>query len=342
MKVLFSADPGLPVPPKLYGGIERVVDGVIGELRRRGHRVALVANAGSTCEVEELFPWTVEEPRGFDENRRNALVMDRAVRKFRPDVVHSFSRLAYLLPVLARRRPALMSYQRPTGGRKLAWMAALGGRRFAFTGCSEHIARMGRAGGGRWTAIPNFADTAFYRFVPQVSPDAPLVFLSRIESSKGTHLAIKAARRAGWRLLIAGNKVDTPAGRAYWAKEVEPHLQAGSVEYVGAVNDEQKRELLGAAAAMIVPVQWDEPFGIVFAEALACGTPVISCARGALPEIVRPGKEGYLVKDVEEAAAAIGALGAISRRDCRARCEEKFSLQVVADSYEALYREVGG
>lgn len=340
MRILFSVDPEIPVPPVLYGGIERIVDGLIGELRRRGHEVALVAHPESSCPVESLFAWPTSRSGGAMNCLQNTSALLKAVGNFAPDVVHSFSRLGYLLPLLLRRQPTVMSYQRQTGGRKLAVMAALGGRTFAFTACSDHIAAMGRGAGGRWTAIPNFADTSFYHLVPQVPDDAPLVFLSRIEPIKGAHLAIEAARRSGKRLIIAGNKVDTPAGRNYWSKEVEPHLQAGSVEYIGAVNDVQKRELLGSALAMIVPVQWDEPFGIVFAEALACGTPVISCPRGALPEIVRPGKEGYLVKDVEEAVAAIGDLGRIARSDCRARCEEKFSLPVVADAYLQAYRLV--
>jgi glycosyltransferase involved in cell wall biosynthesis len=341
MRVLFSVDPQIPVPPPLYGGIERVVDGLIGELRARGHEVGLVAHAASSCRVDALFPWPSETAAsGVREHLRHARALTTAVGEFSPDIVHSFSRLAYLAPLLLKRQPALMSYQRQTGGRKLALMAALGGRNFVFTACSEHIAKMGRAAGGRWTAIPNFADAKFYHLVPEVPDDSPLVFLSRIEPEKGAQLAIAAAKRSSRRLIIAGNKVDTPSGRDYWASEIEPHLEPGSIEYVGAVNDEQKRQLLGSAAAMIVPVQWDEPFGIVFAESLACGTPVISCPRGALPEIVRDGVDGFLVRNVEEAVSAIGALGEISRRGCRARCEEKFSLRVVTDSYVETYRRV--
>jgi len=340
VKILFSVDPEIPVPPVLYGGIERIVDGLIRELRRRGHEVALVAHPESSCPVESLFAWPTSRSGGAMNCLQNTSALLKAVGNFAPDVVHSFSRLGYLLPLLLRRQPAVMSYQRQTGGRKLAVMAALGGRTFAFTACSDHIAAMGRGAGGRWTAIPNFADTSFYHLVPQVPEDAPLVFLSRIEPIKGAHLAIEAARRSGKRLIIAGNKVDTPAGRHYWATEIEPHLHSGSIDYVGAVNDEQKRQLLGSAVAMIVPVQWDEPFGIVFAEALACGTPVISSPRGALPEIIREGIEGFLVRNVEEAVSAIGALGKIPRRACRARCEEKFSLRVVTDSYVEVYHRV--
>jgi glycosyltransferase involved in cell wall biosynthesis len=114
-------------------------------------------------------------------------------------------------------------------------------------------------------------------------------------------------------------------------------LGRDGIEYVGPVNDAQKRELLGQAAAMIVPIEWEEPFGIVFAEALACGTPVISCPRGALPEIVRDGREGFLVSDVDEAVSAIECLPSIKRSDCRARAESHFSVQAIVPKYQLLY-----
>lgn len=345
MRVLLTVDPEIPVPPTLYGGIERIVDGIASELLVRGHDVGLVAHPGSTCPVERLFTWPGVSSGGLGNGMVNALALLHAVRRFRPDVVHSFSRLGYLLPLLALDVPTVMSYQRHTGGRKLAFAQALGGRNFEFTALSEFIARMGRHGGGRWTVIPNFTDTGFYRFVAEVPPDAPLVFLSRIERIKGAHTAIEIARRSGRRLIIAGNRVETVEGRAYWKDEIEPRLAPGKVEFVGPVDDEQKNELLGGAVAMLVPIEWDEPFGIVFAEALACGTPVISCPRGALPEIVVPGEHGYLVNSIEEGVVAVGDLPQISRAACRAHCEALYSRRGVVGEYENLYRRlaaVGG
>ena len=340
MRILLTVDPEIPVPPPHYGGIERIVDGVATELRLRGHAVGLVAHPDSTCQVERLFAWPRGGSGGLRNGLRNSLALLDAVRQFRPGVVHSFSRLAYLLPLLALRIPSIMSYQRHTGGRKLAFAQALGGRSFEFTALSEFIAAMGRRGGGRWSVIPNFSDTGFYRFEPAVPADAPLVFLSRIERIKGAHTAIEIAARAGRRLIIAGNRVETGEGPAYWREEIEPHLSPGKVDYVGPVNDAQKNELLGGAAAMLVPIEWDEPFGIVFAEALACGTPVISCPRGALPEIVVPGEHGFLVQSIDEAVAAVAALPGISRTACRVRCEQLFSRNVVVGQYEALYRRL--
>jgi glycosyltransferase involved in cell wall biosynthesis len=121
-------------------------------------------------------------------------------------------------------------------------------------------------------------------------------------------------------------------------REIVPQL-GGEIEYVGPVNDEQKNALLGRAAAMIVPIEWNEPFGIVFAEALACGTPIISCPHGAVPEIVRCGVEGFLVNSVQEACEAVTQLRKIDRADCRKRAEDCFSASVVVGQYEQLYEE---
>ncbi len=230
-----------------------------------------------------------------------------------------------------------MSYQRKPTERTVGRAATLGGKSLVFTGCSEHICRQGRAGGGTWHAIPNCVELAKFSFQPCVPPDAPLVFLSRVERIKGAHTAIAVARRTGRRLLIAGNHASGGEEGRYWESEIVPHLSKDGIEYVGAVDDEQKNRLLGQAAAMIVPIEWDEPFGIVFAEALACGTPVISCPRGALPEIVRDGVDGFLVRDIEGACGAVAKLPIISRADCRRRAETEFAAEEIAGKYLELY-----
>ena len=142
-------------------------------------------------------------------------------------------------------------------------------------------------------------------------------------------------------MIIAGNHADAGTEFDYWTQEVKPHLK-GNVEYVGPVNDVQKNKLLGKAAALIVPIEWNEPFGIVFAEALACGTPVISCPRGALPEIVRVGMDGFLARSFDEACNAVATVHRISRAVCRKRAEDYFSASVVSTQYEQLYAERTG
>jgi glycosyltransferase involved in cell wall biosynthesis len=337
MKILISADPFLPVPPTLYGGIERIIAGLVVALRQNGHQVGLLAHPASTAVTDYFLGWPEVAPASPFSHARNTRALLRAAAEFGPSLLHSFSRLLYLAPFLMRKMPKVMSYQRPTGGRQTRIGALLGGNSLTYTGCSEFIAAMGRRHGGDWHAIPNFVDVGFYRFSPTVAADAPLLFLSRIESSKGAHVAIAAAKKAGRRLLLAGNHAETGPERDYWETQIRPALGKNGIEYVGPVDDAAKNELLGSAAAMIVPVQWDEPFGIVFAEALACGTPVISCPRGALPEIVRHRMDGFLVPDVEGAVDAIRDIVSIDRAQCRRHVERCFSVSTVVPRYEALY-----
>jgi len=342
MRILLAADPMIPVPPVGYGGIERIVDALLRHYRAAGHTVGLVAHPDSTSPADAFFPLPGANPAGRLDTLRNALAVRRAARTFRPDVLHSFARLAYLLPLLPTALPKVMSYQRHTGPRQIRWAARLGGDSIRFTGCSEFICAQGRPGGGDWTAIPNFAELGKIAFAPAVAADAPLVFLSRVEAIKGPELAIAVARASGRRLLIAGNRAAAGPQLEFWNREIAPHLGRDGVEYVGEINDAQKNDLLGHAAAMIVPIQWDEPFGIVFAEALAAGTPVITCARGALPEIIAEGRTGFFMRSVADGVAAVKRLAELDRAACRREAETRFSLAVCADRYLALYAASAG
>jgi glycosyltransferase involved in cell wall biosynthesis len=337
MRILLTADPELPVPPQLYGGIERIIDVLIKGLRSRQHTVGLVAHRDSTTITDRFVSWKGLRSQNKLDSIQNTLTLKSAVQQFQPDVIHSFSRILYLLPLLRSPIPKVMSYQRDPSKRTTEWGVKLAGNSLTFTGCSDYICRRGRVSGGVWHPIHNCVELEKYTFQPSVAEDAPLVFLSRIEQIKGAHTAIAAARRTGRRLLIAGNY---KAEDHYWREAIEPHLGKDGIEYVGTVNDQQKNELLGQAAAMIVPIEWEEPFGIVFAEALACGTPVISCPRGALPEIVRPNVDGFLVNSLEEACHAIDNLDQIDRQNCRQRAETCFSATAIVTQYEQLYRQI--
>lgn len=339
MRILFTADPIIPVPPSGYGGIERIIDSLIRELRARGHAVALVALEDSTCPVDTLFAWPGVNVSSPMDTARNIVALSRAVRQFKPDLIHSFSRLAYLLAILPSRLPKVMSYQRHTSARQIrpALRLARGGS-LRFTGCSQFICNQAKMTGATWTAVHNFVDLTKIDFSPAVAADAPLLFLSRIESIKGPALAIEIARRAGRRLLIAGNKPITGPELTYFEQKIAPYLGRDGIDWVGEIGDSRKNELLGQAAALIVPIQWEEPFGIVFAEALAAGTPVITCARGALPEIITPGITGFFINNVDDGLKAVEALPSLNRARCRAAAESRFSLSVCTDQYLEIYR----
>ena len=338
MRILVSADPEIEVPPRLYGGIERIVDGLVRRLRARGHQVCLVARAGSQCAVDAFYGWSGASSLSRTDTIKNSLTLRRAVNAFEPEVIHSFSRIAYLLPLLRGHIPIVMTFQREPTPRTVGLAVRLAAPEvLRFTGCSEYIAARGRRAGGDWQGVPNFFEIDALEFSPAVAADAPLCFLSRVESIKGAHSAIEIARRTGHRLVIAGNHADAGAEGDYWRTEIEPWIGRDGVEYVGPVDDVRKNEVLGAARGMVVPIQWDEPFGIVFAEALGCGTPVIACPRGSLPEIVRQGIDGFLIKSIDEGCEAVAKLGTIDRASCRRRAEQEYAPEVVTERYLDLY-----
>ena len=338
MRILLTADPELPVPPKLYGGIERIIDLLVTGLQAHSHTVALMAHPDSSSTANVSFSWPCRQSRNAHDALRNTIALRSAVQKFQPDVLHSFSRIAYLTPLIKSPLLKVMSYQREPTARTTRWASKLAGNSLTFTGCSDYICCQGRPNGGNWHSIHNCVVLDKFTFQAEVASDAPLVFLSRLDRIKGAHAAISVAQKTGRRLIIAGNRVNTPQGETYWQQEIAPHLDKDRIEYVGPVDDIEKNELLGKAAAMIVPIEWNEPFGIVFAEALACGTPVISKPTGALPEIVRHGTDGFLIDTIDSACEAVRNLSEISRHTCRRRAEQHFSAKVIVDQYEALYR----
>jgi glycosyltransferase involved in cell wall biosynthesis len=324
------------VPPIHYGGIERIVDMLARGLSERGHAVTLFAHPDSDCPVHKVA-WSGRSSRAPLDTLRNAATLARHVAAGGTDVVHSFARVAYLGALLPFAIPKLMSYQRAISPRTTGLAHRLARGTLEFTAISRSM--MHRASlPGRWHLVPNGVSLATYRFLATVPPDAPLVFLGRVEAIKGPHLAIEAARRAGRSLVLAGN---VPAEHRPWFEaHIAPHLDGYLVRYAGPVDDGQKSALLGAAAALLMPVAWEEPFGIVMAEAMACGTPVIGFNRGAVSEVIAEGTTGYVVDTVAEMAAAITRLPAISRAACRARVERLYSDTAITEGYLQLYAEL--
>jgi glycosyltransferase involved in cell wall biosynthesis len=321
------------VPPIHYGGIERIVDMLACGLCGRGHSVILFAHPDSTCPVSKVA-WRGRTSRAKLDVLRNAATLARHVAAGGIDIVHSFARIACLGPLLLFPIPKLMSYQRAVSLRTTGLAHRLAGGTLEFTAISRNMID-GAGLPGSWHIIPNGVPLATYPFRATVPPDAPLVFLGRIEAIKGPHLAIEAARLAGRRLVIAGNVPDEH--RPWFEATIAPHIDGDRVRYQGPVDDAQKCTLLGNAAALLMPVAWEEPFGIVMAEAMACGAPVIGFNRGAVPEVIAEGATGYVVETVAEMAAAVARLPAVARAACRARAERLYSDTAIVEGYLQLY-----
>jgi glycosyltransferase involved in cell wall biosynthesis len=333
-------DPYLPVPPAFYGGIERIVDFLVRGLIERGHDVTLYAHPDSNT-AGQLVPYGAPPHAGMWSRCKELCQLGSKLwlQRNQFDLIHSFGRLAALLPALPEKRiPKIQSYQREVPWNGVRKALRLAGPSLSFTACSSSMYGQHTAKRGEWRTIFNGVDIGKYEFVEKVEPDAPLAFLGRLEPVKGAHNAIAIARSANRRLIIAGNRVASRAG--YFEREIAPFLDGDRISYIGPVDDGAKNTLLGTTAALLMPIEWEEPFGIVMAEAMACGTPVIGFARGSVPEVVRDGVTGFVCRETKEAADAVNRLGFIDRRLVRRACEEQFSSNVIVDQYENLYYEM--
>ncbi len=326
------------VPPVLYGGTERVVSHLTEELVRRGHDVTLFAS-GDSRTAARLVPAVARalrlDPEAPDPWSAHVLQLAQAFERAGDfDVIHChvdfpafpFGRLVptptlhtlhgrldlpRLLPLFRHFHDlplvSISDAQRaPLRHLPLRWMATV-----------HHgvpLARLPFSGrGGRY-----------------------LAFLGRLAPEKRPDLAIEVARRAGLPLKIAA-KVDE-ADRAYFTREIAPLLDHPLIEFVGEIGDEDKGRFLGDALALLFPIDWPEPFGLVMIEAMACGTPVIARKRGSVPEIVVPGTTGFVVETVDELVDAVKRVDIIDRAACRRHVERHFTVERMADGYEAIYR----
>ncbi|MEO6731315.1 MAG: glycosyltransferase [Ferruginibacter sp.] len=340
MKILLVMDPGILVPPIGYGGIERIVGMLAKEYLRLGHEVHLLVTKGSFVEGCVMHPFGSE---GFPPKKKDALKAIPIAWKFlwqhrnEYDLVHNFGRLAYLLPILNHPVKKIMSYQREISTRNIKWINRLPHKNIVFTGCSRDLLSRGAVIAGKWKAVYNAVDFSKYISTTGLPGDAPLIFLGRIEKVKGCHTAIGVAKATNNNLIIAGNISPLPDEEKYFKAHIEPFIDGKQIQYIGTVNDMEKNEWLGKSKALLFPIEWNEPFGIVVIEAMACGTPVIAFRRGAMMEIVKEGVTGSTVTNIEQMEAAVSAIGLISREECSNSARLEFDIKIIAKEYLTLF-----
>lgn len=340
MKILIVMDPGILVPPKGYGGHERLVYMFAKEYARLGHEVHLLVTSGSEVEGCTVHPFGKEgfPPKKWDA-RKAIPVAWKFLWKHRNkfDLVHNFGRLAYLLPILNHPVKKIMAYGRVVDGRNIKVINKLPNRNLVFTAPSNWCVATGNTA-GHWETVYNAIDFSQYTLRKEVAADAPLVFLSRLEKLKGAHEAIQIALAAGERLILAGNISPLKEEQEYFHKEIEPYIDGKQIMYVGTLDDAGKNHYLGLAKAMLFPARTGEAFGMVMAEAMACGTPVLAYNHAAMPEVVREGVTGFIVNDKKEMLEALKKTSSIDRTICREKAMSLFDVSVVAKQYLNLFQ----
>jgi glycosyltransferase involved in cell wall biosynthesis len=332
MRIGLIAPPFIPVPPKQYGGTELFVAELATWLHERGHRVVVYANGDSQlpCEVRWRYrdtDWPLPDVNAGLYKSMTHLAWAVADAGDQVDILHLNDGVgATLSPMF--KPPAVVTMHHPFDAGLAALYRDHPGLHYVAISrsqASEHdLPRM--------TVIHHGIETSSYTF--REDKDDYLAFLGRLAPYKGAHLAIDIARRSGRRLKIAGEV--QPAFRDYWESQVLPHVDGRQVEFIGEADHAAKNELLSHAAALLFPIEWEEPFGLVMIESMACGTPVLAFRRGSVPEIVEDGVNGWIGDTADDLVARARDLR-LSARACRDRVAERFSVAAMGRHYEALY-----
>jgi len=337
MKILLIMDPGIPVPPQLYGGHERLVYLFAEEYNKLGHQVTLLAGPGSHISGNVISFGVNDLDRSKKKQLNEVIFAWRYLLKNRKkfDLVHNFGRLIYLLPILNNHVEKIMTYGRPVSTKGISTVTSLPNKNLLFTACSNYCVSTGNVA-GNWHTVYNAIDFSSYQHNANVAEDAPLMFLGRLDKIKGAHTAISVAKVTGNKLILAGNIPHTADNLAYYKKEIEPLIDNEQIIYLGALNDVEKNHWLRQSKALLFPIEWDEPFGMVMIEAMACGTPVIAFNRGSVPEVVDEGVSGYIVNNETEMIDAVKFVDKIDRSKCREVAESRFDVSKIARAYLSL------
>jgi glycosyltransferase involved in cell wall biosynthesis len=326
------------VPPRTYGGTERVVSYLTEELVRQGHEVTLFASGDSVTQAELIAcaPSALRLDDEVVDQLAHQVVEIEAVaaEAHRFDVIHWH--LDYFHFPLSRRMsvPSLTTLHGRLDLPDLQPLYDEFGDMPVVSISNDQRRPLPQA---NWIATIHHGMPAD-ELRPRYEPGTYLAFLGRISPEKRADRAIEVARRAGLPLRIAA-KVDD-VDREYFERDIEPMLEADHVDFIGEVGPDAKQEFLGNARALLFPIDWSEPFGLVMIEAMACGTPVIAYRSGSVPEVVTEGVSGFIVEGIDEAVDAVRRLDELSRRDCRRAFEERFTVERMTRDYVAVYQRL--
>jgi glycosyltransferase involved in cell wall biosynthesis len=326
------------IPPRRYGGTERVVHWLVEELVALGHDVTLFASGDSqtSAKLQPMWPRALRHDGAIrDANALHMTVLERVRRQASDfDFLH-FHLDYYPFSLFARQSTPFAT--------TLHGRLDLPEHQAVFSTFSDVPVISISDAQRRPVPHAGWVRTIHHGMPERLLTPRPveptyLAFLGRISPEKAVDRAISIAGRAGLQLKIAA-KVDK-VDQDYFDEQIRPLLSQPHVEFIGEIGDEEKSDFLSGAAALLAPIEWPEPFGLVQIEAMACGTPVIAFNRGAIPEVTEDGYTGFVVEDETSAVGAVYRLGELSRKKIRARFEERFTAVRMAREYEARYREL--
>lgn len=322
-------------PPRKYGPWERLVSLLTEGLVRKGVEVTLFATKDSLTSgtLHAVAPMGYEEDVELDRKVWECLHISEVFEHANEfDLIHNnfdFLPLSYTRLI---KTPVITTIHGFSSSKILP----------VYQKYDQHVHYVSISNADRDPSL-HYAATVYHgidieNFSFHKQPEEYLLFFGRIHHDKGTKEAIQIARATNRKLVIAGLIQD----ELYFQKEVAPHIDEEHVTYVGNVGPDLRDSLLGQAAALLHPINFNEPFGLSVVEAMACGTPVIAFKRGSMPEIIVDGKTGFLVTNVEQASEAVQNIGALSRRDCRAHIENNFSSERMVNDYLRVYQQILG
>jgi glycosyltransferase involved in cell wall biosynthesis len=354
------------------GGAQALLADLAAGMAARGHQITLFAASGSSIPDPGVtvrdpgIDWRQLRPASFHETAADAegeseppdgaffrsadgflrvfTLLQQELSAYDLIHAHAFDWPSFAFgALLARQRPVVHTLHLPAVNPEInALLRELHetGNPTRFITVSQACAETYRPFVPLDTIIPNGIDTDAIPFGPEPDADGCVLFAGRLSPEKGVADAIKIARRAGRRLSLAGGIYDS----TYFEQAIQPQLHAHKhdLEYVGQLPRPDLWALMGHATAVLLPIDWEEPFGLVAAEAMAAGCPVIAYARGALPEIIKDGETGFLISpgDIDAAARAVVSASSLSRSACRARAQRYFSLTRMLDDYERFYQQL--
>lgn len=325
------------VPPRQYGGTERIVSYLTEELIRQGHEVTLFASGDSitNARLESIIPRALRLENRTDPLAAHLLMLEKInLHSTRFDVIHFHTGYMHF-PICRRLNvPNITTHH----GRLdfTDWQPLYREfREMPVISISNHQ-RLPIPWANWQATVYNGVPEEFYTF--RSEPGSYLAFLGRISPEKRVDRAIEIARRVGMKLMIAAkvDKVDVE----YYETKIKPLLNGPDVEYIGEITEAEKDDFLGNAHALLFPIDWPEPFGLVMIEAMACGTPVIAYRNGSVPEVMQDAVTGFIVNNQDEAVEAVGKIGQLNRVQCRRVFEQKFSSRRMANDYITAYKQL--